>query len=214
MAPAPPAPGAAQAADAAAHGPRALVLHEPPSHGQLALLALLGSAGLLVTAVALALLRYDALLLVGLFLCSHAVIVAASWLPGGVLSARLDQKLDKWVADVGGGYYGLMALAMFLGLELQSLWSDVWDFDFSASAIGSAALPWIIGFSIDSVVNGIKAAVWPALLFVEAGAIGALAVVGLTWAVFAVGSKLFPQPSFLLEKRRKRTDRKQPHDAA
>ena len=181
-----------------------VVAQAPPTHGQVALLGLFGFVGLLLALVGFAQEAFGAVLLVGLFLCCHALIVAASWLPHGVLSARLDAFLDKWVSDIGGGFYGLMALAMFIGLEIDGFWSDLWDFDFSAGAIGTALLPWLLGFSIDSILNGVKAAAWPGFIVSQVGTGGALATVAVAWGLFVAGSKVFPQPRFLTEKRRKR----------
>ena len=201
-----PDAGAGEACDPAALPTAPLPATQlPPTHGQLALLALFAGIGVLLGTIGVLRESFGATLLLGLFLCCHAVIVAASWLPRGVLSVRLDAFLDKWVADIGGGYYGLMALAMFGGLEARGLWSDLWDFEFSVGAIGTALVPWLIGFSIDSVMNGIKAALWPVFVASELGTGGAIACALLAWGLFAIGTRVFPQPDFLRQKGRRKT---------
>lgn len=182
----------------------------PPAHGQIALLLAYLGAGLLLLAIG-ALFEGSAgvvVRLIGPFLCCHAAIVAASWLPAGVLSRRLDTFLDRWVGDIGGGFYGLMALAMFVRLEVDAVYQEVTGFDFSAGAIGGAVLPWVIGFSLDSLLNSIKAAIWLPYLFGQIGLWGTAATVGMAWGLFAFGSRVFPQPAFLRETRASRRARR------
>lgn len=177
--------------------------HVPPTHGQLVLLLGYLGAGMLLVLLAGVLQRgaSAASWTLGLFLCCHAVIVAASWLPPQLSSRRLDSWLDRWVKDVGGGFYGLMAVSTFVGRELASLYDDIVGFDLSLGSIASALVPWLIGFSIDSLMNSLMAIIWPVALLDHLSVTAALVVVGIAWGLFALGAKVFPQPAFMIAKK-------------
>lgn len=210
--PSPPALRSAAGADSAADpaAPQSLpVAYQPPTHGQLGLLAgyLLAGAVLALLGAALGGRGGAAGWHLGLFLCCHAGIVAASWLPPQVLSRRLDAWLDRWVADVGGGFYGLMALSLFVGLEVAALVEDVRGFELSLGRMAEAMLPWLLGFSLESLMNSLKAIIWPVFLLSALGTTGALVTAGLAWGLFALGARVFPQPAFLTARRpRKSSD--------
>lgn len=178
-------------------------MHVAPTHGQVSLLLAYLAAGMVLVLVAAALDGGGALAAwqLGLFLCCHAVIVAASWLPPQLSTRRLDAWLDRWVKDVGGGFYGLMALSSFVGMELSSLFDDLVGFELSPGSIATALVPWLLGFSLDSLINSLKAIVWPVFLLEDLSVAGALLTVGVAWALFAVGARVFPQPAFMTAKR-------------
>lgn len=61
----------------------------------------------------------------------------------------------------GGGFYGFVAVLMFLYLEVVDLAGDVAGLDSAHIGLG-----WFIGqvvsFFVDTVVNTVRAAIWPA----------------------------------------------------
>jgi F0F1-type ATP synthase membrane subunit c/vacuolar-type H+-ATPase subunit K len=163
-------------------------------------------AGLLIEA------RYgDLVERVGVFLAVYAVLVATSWLPPSVLTQRVDAALEKWVRGSATGYYGMMAFATFTHLEILSLFDAIVDFEPSMSALIEAPLKWLIGFSTESIMNFVWGFAWPGNLFQSrANAIGPGLVVGITWAVFALGAKVLPHASFQGGKRRPKKEKKKP----
>lgn len=130
--------------------------------------------------------------LLGAFLVTHAFVVAASWLPAGVLSDRVDRFLDSWVGSVSSGFYGLVALASFALAEATDLADDIAAFDIAAFGISEWLIPWLTGFSIDSVMNMIWATVWPLKLISEYGLRPGMLFVALSWGAFWAGTRLFP----------------------
>ena len=145
----------------------------------------------------------------GVFFAVYAVLVAASWLPPSVLSKRIDDALEKWVRGSATGYYGMMAFATFTHLEILSVFDSIAEFDFSMSTLVEAPIKWIIGVSVDSIMNFVWGFAWPGNLFQSrASAIGPALVVAVTWAIFAFGAKVLPHASFQGGKRRPKKDKK------
>lgn len=132
----------------------------------------------------------------GWFCVIYAAIVASSWLPEGRLSVRVDRLLDRWVRNSGSGYYGLMALAVFVPLELASTWQALTGWEWSREAIGSAVMQWITGFSMDSLRNFISAMIWPGHLVPEYGVGRAGVLFAATWGLFELGRRRLPQLRF------------------
>lgn len=64
--------------------------------------------------------------------------------------------------EYGGGFYGVVAVVMFINLELARLWQATQELtQFEGSWI-KALIPWLMDFGIDSIMNGIYSFVWPA----------------------------------------------------
>lgn len=182
-----------------------------PSALQRSLLTGLFAGGILVFVVGLLLeARYATLVeRVGVFCAVYAILVAASWLPPSVLSKRVDDALEKWVRGSATGYYGMMAFATFTHLEIQSVFDSIAEFELSMSSLIQAPMKWIIGVSVDSIMNFVWGFAWPGNLFQSrASAIGPALVVAITWGVFALGSKVLPHASFQGGKRRPKKEKK------
>ena len=67
-------------------------------------------------------------------------------------------------ATKGGGFYGLGYVGTLLTLEVFSLEQDVVTKD-TSSFLTSQAIQYVAGFGADSLMNTIRATVWPAFLF-------------------------------------------------
>lgn len=152
-------------------------------------LAALGALLLVIT------LRDDemrALRQLGLFLLTYAAVVAASWLPPSRLGARVDAFLDSQLKRGFTGFYGVMAIATFVSLETVGLFDDITGFELSTGQFVRMAVNWIIGFSIDSVLNLVWASIWPVRLMQGGGWLAMLIAIGLAYAVYRIGSEVFP----------------------
>ena len=149
--------------------------------------------------------RHDgAFMLFGLFLAGYSGLVLLSRLPPSVLGRRVDQRLELWVASSGTGFYGLMTAVRFAQLEL----AELLDVLASISGLGEQVKSWlwelIIGFSIDSVMNSIKAFLWPFQVIQEFGLIRAGILVLPLWGLYLSGAKAFPRVHAKLDKESKK----------
>lgn len=132
----------------------------------------------------------------GLFLITHAGVVAAGSLPDEWISRRLDAVLDRWVRDkTGGGFYGMMALSVFVGLEVEALLDSRDGLLSGWRFVEGQIIQYLIGFSVDSLKNMIFAMIWPWPLISRAGLAGAGFLVAACWGAFALGRACLPMPS-------------------
>lgn len=141
--------------------------------------------------------REGAFMLFGLFLFAYAGLVMLSRLPANVLGRRVDERLERWVASSGAGFYGLMTTVRFAQLEL----ADLID---ALSSIGDHMKNWvwelITGISIDAIMNSIKAFMWPFEVIKEFGLIGAVILIAPLWGLYVSGAKAFPRVHARFEK--------------
>jgi hypothetical protein len=97
-----------------------------------------------------------------------------------------DWFLGLW-ATRGGGFYGLGYVVTLVTLESISFEQDAVkgasSLSRAESFIASQAIQYITKFGVDSIMNGIRAAVWPAYLFDWLGPPGIL--------VFVAGGMVF-----------------------
>lgn len=165
-----------------------------PSRLQQMTLLLLLVAGLLAALAGMLLTfqHHELLQHGGFFLMTYAVVMAASWLPPSVLSRRVDRLLERWVRNSSGGYYGVMALATFVQLELASLLDSIGGFEFAIPKVREFAIQTVVGFSMDSLMNFVWAMAWPWKLMPEHGFWAAAILVAATWGVFRVGREVLP----------------------
>lgn len=130
----------------------------------------------------------------GLFLLCYAGVVGSSWLPTGVLSRRVDAMLDRWVKQGASGYYGVMALATYVHLEMRTMAEAVMGFEFDQGLLRDVVIQWVTGFSLESVMNFAKAMAWPATLWgKQATGLAPLLLVAGTWGAYELGRRYLPQ---------------------
>lgn len=137
--------------------------------------------------------RDGAFMLFGLFLLSYSGLVLLSRLPPNVLGPRVDERLEKWVASSGAGFYGLMTTVRFAQLEL----ADLLDAVSSMVGVGDQMKSWvwelITGISIDAVMNSVKAFIWPFEVIKEFGLLPAALLTAPLWGLYVTGAKAFPR---------------------
>jgi hypothetical protein len=100
--------------------------------------------------------------------------------------------LVKLWASRGGGLYGLGYVVTFAALEAQSMAGDF----ASVSGVVAQALQYVIRFSVESFLNGIRALIWPVHLFEWLGATSGLAVLGLGYIAFELALRPLVQAQF------------------
>jgi hypothetical protein len=131
----------------------------------------------------------------GFFLATFAVLAAAAWLPASVLSRRIDAALDRWVRNTSGGFYGVMALAVFVQLELAGLPERLAGFD-PGGALREALVARIVGFTTDSVMAFVWGMAWPARLIKDHGSTATVLLAAACWVVFRASRPVLPHAAF------------------
>lgn len=116
----------------------------------------------------------------------------AGWIHRQIRHARQQGLGGSW-----GGYYGVAALSIFLHAEAIDLIDDLGGLDLGNIDLRRTLIPFLIGFSVDTLMNAIWASIWPVLLYTRSGGLTHLAAfAGLAWLLFTAGSYVFPQHMF------------------
>jgi hypothetical protein len=149
--------------------------------------AALALAALLVQGVA-----GDAAALVAAFLFVYAAAALVSRLPAEWGGERGRAWIGKHVADLGKGFYGVMGLAVFLLLEIDTLRANFSGPEPIRAFLSELGLNWLIGFSLDSLMNFLQALVWPVRVLDTLGTNAALAIGGLCWGILWGVSRVLP----------------------
>jgi hypothetical protein len=170
------------------------VLDPRPSALQSRWLGVLFGAGVSLILAGLALQSDTGLLLqrAGGFLATYAVLIGAAWLPSGVLSRRIDALVERWVRNSSGGFYGVMALSVFLQLEAVALVQRIVEFEPSLDELRNAAIQHLIGFSHDSVMSFVWGMAWPGRLLRDHGGAATAALAIGAWLVFRLSQRIVP----------------------
>ena len=131
----------------------------------------------------------------GLFLVTYAGVVAAGSLPDEWISRRLDRVLDRWVRDrSGGGFYGMVALSVFVGLEVETLLDPKDGLLSGWRFVEGQVVQYLMGFSTDSIRNMVMAMVWPWPMISRIGLGWTGGFVAACWGAFALGRAWLPMP--------------------
>jgi hypothetical protein len=145
------------------------------------------------------LLRHDLVPLWCSFVLTYVGCAAISLLPAP-LGQRVDGILDRHLLRWGSGLYGVVALSVFLRLEILSFIETLREWPGGNSLWRGLLRDWLIGFSIESLRNAISAVTWPASVVIKHGWQG-LAGFGLaSSAVFGLGRRLLPGEHARVEK--------------
>lgn len=139
----------------------------------------------------LPLLQHPLLPLWCLFVLTYVGVAAISLMPAP-LGEALDRMLTSRLQQSGAGLYGVIALAIFLRLEASSF-AEAWASTSMQSLVSSLLREWLIGFSLDSLMNSIQALVWPGTLISRHGWLQAGLFVLACVAVFELGKRMLPE---------------------
>lgn len=145
------------------------------------------------------LLRHDLVPLWCSFVLTYVGCAAISLLPaplGKHVDGILDHHLQRW----GSGLYGVVALSVFLRLEIPSFFEALREWPSSDSMWRSLLSDWLIGFSVESLRNAISAATWPLAVITKHGWQDFIGFSAAASAVFGLGSRLLPGEHARIEK--------------
>ena len=93
------------------------------------------------------------------------LVAALAWLPDSLLGKRVDRALERWYRNRRAGLYGLVALAMFGLLEGETLVTRIAELELSEVSLGKLLAGWFVRVSVDSILNGVFASIWPIQLW-------------------------------------------------
>jgi hypothetical protein len=132
-------------------------------------------------------------LVVALVLTS-AVRVGWRVVRGGRAAGHVRRRTRSMVRRLGGGAYGVVGLATWLYLEAQTLAGDVGKAAGVMDFVEQKSFSWLIGFSVDSVLNAVWAGIWPIYWFKDHPLVIGL-VFALAWGGSGVVSRWTARPA-------------------
>lgn len=129
---------------------------------------------------------------IGCFLLLYGTLIVLQRPFFSGLGRPLQRRMHAAIASSGVGFYGVMTLARFLQLELHDVLGELADFELSQLRVRGVVMEWLIGFSVQSLMNSIDAFMWPLRLIQSHGMTGAGIVAGAAWSLYALGARVFP----------------------
>ncbi len=132
-------------------------------------------------------------LLVALVL-SYSVRAGWRMLRGGRAAGHVRRRTRSMVQRLGGGAYGVVGLATWLYLEAQTLADDVARATGLMDFVEQKSFSWLIGFSVDSVLNAVWAGIWPVYWFKDQPLVMGL-VFALAWGGSGLVSRWTRRPA-------------------
>jgi hypothetical protein len=138
---------------------------------------------------------------VGFFLLVYGLLIALQRPQFAMLGGAFQRRLHAAVVSNGVGFYGAMTLARFLQLETIDIVEDLGTFEPSRSQFIGIGMEWLIGFSVQSMMNSIQAFMWPWKLIADYGLTSAAIVAGSAWVLYSLGARVFPELHSQIEKK-------------
>lgn len=135
----------------------------------------------------------------GAFLVVYPGLVFLSLVDVPFLGPRTARFIREWVNDWEKGFYGLMALTVFLRWEADEVLERVAMLRPGGGGWIDALLSWLFDFGVDTFLNLFQAILWPFMLAPEHGVAATLLFGFLCWAVFRIGTRLFSTPAWMLQ---------------
>lgn len=136
---------------------------------------------------------------VGCFLAVYATLVLLQSPHSAVFGAGLKRRLQQAIISSGVGFYGVVSLSRFLQLELHDVLDALRGFELSRAQVGGMVRDWLIGFSMQSLMNSIEAMLWPFKMLSALGMVKAAVVFVPLWALYRLGGWVFPELAAQIE---------------
>ncbi len=97
--------------------------------------------------------------------------------------------LHRLFRNKGSGFYGVGYIITLLYLEATAFIEEVSEFSFSFDNVLSRIISHLISFSIETVINFIKATIWPFIVYSNLNQNQAIAFLGITVTVYYFANK-------------------------
>jgi hypothetical protein len=122
---------------------------------------------------------------VPMFLLVTGCMAAMRWKRAGVRSELRNRAAAK-MAKFGGGVYGAIAMATWLQLETVDLVGDVVGTGSVGGFVDSLSIGWLVSQAVESVIFGLRGALWPWHWFSSYGLQAMLMAAGAAWGLDVV----------------------------
>lgn len=122
--------------------------------------------------------------LLAAFLVTCAAVGLAGRLPDGSWAGKIGRLLTRRAREFSGGFYGVVALAVFALSEIASLREDFAGASDLAEFSRQIGWEWFVGFSVDSIMNAVWAGLWPFVLMREHGMLAMVGFTAVAWLLF------------------------------
>lgn len=136
---------------------------------------------------------------VGCFLAVYATLVLLQSPHSALFGAGFKRRLQQAIISSGVGFYGVVSLSRFLQLELHDVLDALREFELSQSQVKGLVRDWLIGFSMQSLMNSIEAMLWPFKMLSALGMLKAAVVFVPLWALYRLGGWVFPELAAQIE---------------
>lgn len=136
---------------------------------------------------------------IGCFLLLYGALIVLQRPFFSGLGRPLQKRMHAAIASSGVGFYGVMTLARFVQLELHDVLAELAGFDPAQLRVSGLVMDWLIGFSVQSLMNSIDAFMWPLKLMSAYGMAGAGIVVAAAWGLYWLGARVFPDVHSAIE---------------
>jgi hypothetical protein len=135
----------------------------------------------------------------GSFLAVYAVLLLLQSPHSGLLGERFKRRVQDAIVSSGVGFYGVVTLSRFLQLELHDVLAALREFELSRAQVQGLLRDWLIGFSMQSLMNSIEAMLWPFKMISAHGMAKAAIVFVPLWALYRLGGWVFPELAAQIE---------------
>ncbi|MCK7594751.1 hypothetical protein [Pseudomarimonas salicorniae] len=129
---------------------------------------------------------------VGCFLLVYAALMLLQHPRSQLLGDGVRKRLRSSIAQSGQGFYGLLCLGRFIQLEVHDLLEALGEFELGGQLLRSLLQDWLIGFSMESLMNFVQSVIWPVFMFSSHGMFKAGLVLAALWGLYRFGGWLFP----------------------
>ena len=164
----------------------------PPPRPALRRRLLLAAAAIAAAVVGLFFVRgpADLALLLPLVLGFSLASAALRWIRTENPRAEATSRLRERVADYGGGFYGTAGLSTFVYLEARAL-QDTWAPEGTLrDFVMERAAEWFWGFGIASVMNVVRASIWPLHWMQAHGLLATVVGAAAAWLLYRLALRL------------------------
>lgn len=127
----------------------------------------------------------------GASLLVYAAFVLLAWFPLPWLSRRIEQRFEGWVGHGHAGWYLIVAVAYFALAETVDVLNALRAIGGLEDLAANAFWRWLVGFSVESILNMVWASLWPLMTLKDFGLRATALMAGSAYAVWWLGRRIY-----------------------